>query len=116
MNSLTVDIHSIRAQKVKVTVDELIVELSDGRTIAIPLAWYPRLMYATKRERNRWELIANGVGIHWHDIDEDISVEGIILGKPSYESQHSFSEWLKKRNKPSNRKKKLLTRALALQE
>ncbi len=97
MNSLTIEIKDITAHQVKITDDELIVDLSDGRTISIPLAWYPRLTYGTKQERNRWQLIGGGVGIHWPALDEDISIEGVILGKPSYESQQSFGKWLKSR-------------------
>jgi hypothetical protein len=75
----------------------LSVDLSDGRSISVPLAWFPRLLYATQKERNNWRLIGSGHGIHWEDIDEDISVEGLIAGKPSGESQTSFEKWLKKR-------------------
>ena len=70
------------AVSVQVTDDALSVDLSDGRTIFVPLGWYPRLEYATPEERKKWRLIGNGHGIHWEDIDEDISVEGLIFGKP----------------------------------
>jgi Protein of unknown function (DUF2442) len=60
----------------------------------VPLAWYPRLMHATESERKNWRLIGNGYGIHWEDLDEDISVEGLLLGKLSGESQTSFKRWL----------------------
>ncbi len=86
------------AVDVRVTEDTLIVELSDGRTIAVPLDWYPRLKYATEDERNNWRLIGRGQGIHWDAIDEDISVEGLLAGKPSGESQSSFNKWLQKRS------------------
>ena len=69
-------------------------ELSDGRTISVPLAWYPRLVHATQEERNNWELIGQGQGVHWPDLDEDLSVEGLIAGRPSGESQRSFKRWL----------------------
>ncbi|MEI6651951.1 MAG: DUF2442 domain-containing protein [Chlorobiaceae bacterium] len=68
--------------------------MSDGRSIMVPLAWYPRLMHATESERKNWRLIGNGYGIHWEDLDEDISVEGLLLGKLSGESQTSFKRWL----------------------
>ena len=86
------------AVDIRVTEDTLIVELSDGRTIAVPLDWYPRLKYATEDERNNWRLIGRGQGIHWDAIDEDISVEGLLAGKPSGESQSSFNKWLQKRS------------------
>lgn len=82
------------AEKVKVTEDTLSVDLSDGRTISVPLAWFPRLLHSTPEERNHWRLIGKGHGIHWEDIDEDISVEGLLAGKPSGESQTSFKKWL----------------------
>ena len=82
------------AGEVTVTEDTLTVELSDGRTIAVPLAWYPRLIHATKKERGNWRLIGGGQGIHWPDLDEDISVEGLLAGRPSGESQESFRRWL----------------------
>ena len=85
------------AEVVAVTEDTLQVELSDGRTISVPLAWYPRLVHAVKEERERWELIGKGQGIHWPDLDEDINVEGLIAGRPSAESQRSFKRWLEAR-------------------
>jgi len=84
-------------ETVTVTADTLSVNVSDGRTIAVPLAWFPRLVHATQRERNNWRLIGRGQGIHWEVIDEDISVEGLLAGKPSGESQASFKRWLKRR-------------------
>ncbi len=85
------------AQRVTVTKDTLTVDLSDGRTIAVPLAWFPRLMQATQQERKHWRLIGRGQGIHWEDLDEDISVEGLLAGRPSGESQESFKKWLRQR-------------------
>jgi Protein of unknown function (DUF2442) len=82
---------------VRVTPEQLSVELDDGRTISVPLTWYPRLLYGTPAERAAWELIANGIGIHWPALDEDISVEGLMDGLPSGESQRSFEEWLRRR-------------------
>jgi len=77
--------------------DTLSVELSDGRTVSVPLEWYPRLVHATPEERNNWRLIGGGQGIHWEDLDEDISIEGLLVGKPSGESQSSFKKWLAQR-------------------
>ena len=87
----------VRAQSLVVTEDSLIVDLSDGRSITVPLAWYPRLVHGTPEERNNWRWIGDREGIHWPDLDEDISVENLILGKPSGESQDSFRRWLEKR-------------------
>jgi len=83
--------------QVSVTDDTLTVELSDGRSISAPLAWYPRLVHGTVEERRRWRLIGQGHGIHWPDLDEDISVENLLLGRPSSESQNSLKKWLGRR-------------------
>jgi hypothetical protein len=85
------------AVRVSVTDDALVVELRDGRTVSVPLSWYPRLEHATKRERDHWELIGGGTGIHWEAVDEDISVEALLAGKPSNESQASLKRWLSDR-------------------
>jgi len=97
MNTFMVNIQIPYAKNVKVTSDSLNVDLSDGRSIITPLAWFPRLLNATQEERNRWRLIGGGHGIHWEKIDEDISVEGLLAGKPSNESQTSLKKWLEKR-------------------
>lgn len=86
------------AESVRVTDDALSVDLSDGRTIVAPLAWYPRLLHATRTERDRWRLVGRGEGIHWTDLDEDISVEGLLAGRASSESQESFGRWLSTRS------------------
>jgi hypothetical protein len=101
MNTPGVDLEVPRAEAVTVRRDTLVVELNDGRTISAPLAWYPRLLHATLDERNNWRLIGKGHGIHWEDLDEDISVEGLLAGKPSGESQVSFKRWLGSRTAPS---------------
>lgn len=82
---------------VSVTEDTLSVELSDGRTISVPIEWYPRLAHGTPEERNNWRLIGRGQGVHWEELDEDISVEGLLAGKPSGESHSSFKRWLAER-------------------
>lgn len=94
MSSLTVE---AKALDIKITDECLSVDLSDGRTISVPLAWYPRLMHGTDAERNNWRFIGDKEGIHWADLDEDISVESLLLGKPSGESQTSFKRWLERR-------------------
>ena len=86
-----------KALKVVVTDDTLAVDVNDGRTISVPLAWYPRLLHGTPEERNNWRFIGEKEGIHWPDLDEDISVENLLMGKPSGESQSSFKRWLESR-------------------
>lgn len=85
------------AEEVHVTEDTLTVELSDGRTISTPLAWFPRLLHGSPRERRNWRLTGRGQGVHWLDLDEDISVEGLLAGRASGESQASFKKWLESR-------------------
>ncbi len=99
MRSSPTELRLARAQQVVVSDDTLTVDLSDGRSISVPLAWYPRLLHGRPEERARWRLIGGGEGIHWPDLDEDISVESLILGKPSRESQASFQRWLEERAK-----------------
>ncbi len=82
---------------VTVTDDALTVDLDDGRTISVPLAWFPRLFQATPTERGNWSLVGKGEGIHWPDLDEDISVKGLVAGQPSGESQRSLKRWLEAR-------------------
>lgn len=72
-----------RVADVRCDADSLIVDLIDGRTISVPLAWYPRLLAATPAERAHWELAGGGYGIHWPDIDEDLSTEGLLRGAPA---------------------------------
>lgn len=85
------------AVNVSVTDDTLSVDLRDGRSLSVPLAWYPRLVHGNEFERGNWRLIGAGEGIHWADLDEDISLLGLLEGKPSGESQLSFDQWLRKR-------------------
>jgi hypothetical protein len=82
-----------------VTKDNLIVELSDGRTISAPLAWFPRLLHGSAGERANWRMIGTGLGIHWADLDEDISVEALVAGIGSQESQRSLAAWVESRQK-----------------
>lgn len=97
MTTLAIEIEIPRVEDVTVTDDTLSVDLSDGRTISVPTAWYPRLLHATPQERRNWRLIGRGHGIHWEAIDEDISVENLLAGKASGESQGSFKKWLEER-------------------
>jgi len=86
-----------RAQAVVVTDEALVVDLVDGRTITVPLAWYPRLAHGSPTERSRWRFIGEGEGIHWPDLDEDISIEGLLAGRRSGETQASLRRWLERR-------------------
>jgi hypothetical protein len=95
-------IELVRIQNVIVTEDTLSVDLSDGRTISVPLAWYPRLLHGSVDERNNWRLIGGGQGIHWFSLDEDISIKNLILGQASSESQKSFQKWLEGRLQTEN--------------
>ncbi len=83
-----------RVAKVEVTDDTLSIDLEDGRTVSVPIGWYPRLAYGTQAERAHFEISGAGYGIHWPDLDEDIGIEGLLLGKKSMESPDSFKRWL----------------------
>jgi hypothetical protein len=99
MNTLVAEMQVVKATAVVVNDDTLTVELADGRTLSVPIAWYPRLLYAKQAEREHWEWIGDGEGIHWSDLDEDISIEGLLLGRRSGESQRSLQRWLEARTK-----------------
>ena len=100
MRISTTDVDVPVAVGVTVTSDTLRADLSDGRTISVPLAWFPRLLHATRKERDNWRLIGQGHGIHWEDLDEDVSVENLLLGQRSGESQASLEKWLSARRRP----------------
>lgn len=87
------------AREVRITAGEIQVELVDGRAVVAPLGWFPRLAHATPAERNTWRLIGRGEGVHWPALDEDISVEHLLLGRASGESQASLARWLASRGK-----------------
>jgi hypothetical protein len=93
------EIRPALAQQVTIDEDSLTVDFVDGRAITVPLDWYPRLVHGTPEERNNWRLISQGAGIHWLDLDEDVSVENLLAGKSSGESQHSLKRWLETRNR-----------------
>jgi hypothetical protein len=97
MNSSAIETRAAAVQHVTVTEDSLMVDLVDGRTVSVPLAWYPRLLHGEPQERNNWRLIGQGEGIHWPDLDEDISAENILFGQQSGESQTSLGRWLQTR-------------------
>lgn len=98
MSTSMVEIEVPNAEHLTATEDTLSVDLSDGRTISVPIAWFPRLLHASQEERRNWRLIGKGHGIHWPDIDEDISVQNLLAGRPSGESQTSFKKWLGERS------------------
>jgi len=97
MNSLAVEIQEPSAQNITVSEAALTVDLVDGRTIIVPLVWYPRLWHGTPEERNHFEIIGEGTLIHWPDLDEDLSVSGLLAGRRSGESPRSLKRWLKAR-------------------
>lgn len=97
MSILRTELQTAFVQRVTVNDEALTVDLVDGRIISVPLAWYPRLVHATPEERANWRLIGAGEGIHWPELDEDVSAENIIFGKSSGESQGSLKRWLESR-------------------
>jgi hypothetical protein len=97
MSSSVIEIQEVRAQRVAVSEDSLTVDLVDGRTIILPLMWYPRLWYGTPEERDHYEIIGDGTFIHWPDLDEDLSVAGLLAGRRSGESRKSLKRWLEGR-------------------
>ena len=94
---LPIEISAVRAQQVSLTDDTLIVNLIDGRTISVPMTWYPRLAHGSETERQNWRFIGEGEGIHWPDLDEDISIEGLLAGRRSGETQASLRRWIETR-------------------
>jgi hypothetical protein len=99
MSSLITEIETALAVNVKLTDDTLTVDLDDGRTISVPLSWYPRLSYGTKEQKQAFRLIGNGEGIHWEELDEDLSIIGLIAGRHSQENKVSIKKWQDKNSK-----------------
>ena len=97
MSSSFIDSSLVKAQSIGFARGSLIVELTDGRSLSVPLTWFPRLARGTAAERANWRLIGRGVGIHWPALDEDISVVDLLFGRPSGESKVSFQGWLESR-------------------
>jgi hypothetical protein len=97
MHSVTLTLTPVKIVNVTISDDTLAVDLEDGRTIAVPIGWFPRLAYGAPAERANFQISGAGYGIHWPDLDEDIGIEGLILGKKSTESQTSFERWLQRR-------------------
>lgn len=98
MNTSVLDSRIAEVLDVAVSEETLRVELSDGRTLSVPTAWYPRLFYATEEERGDWTIIDGGRGIHWPELDEDVSLEGLLAGRGSKEVQLSLKRWLEARS------------------
>ncbi len=96
-SSVVVTVALPRIIRVEISDDSLVVDLEDGRTISAPIGWYPRLAHGTPSERSNFRISGAGYGIHWPELDEDIGVEGLLLGKKSTESYTSFEVWLKQR-------------------
>ena len=97
MSSSVIEIEEARAQQVTVSEDSLTVDLVDGRTIIVPLVWYPRLWHGTPEERSSFEILGDGTLVHWPDLDEDLSVSDLLAGRRSGESQQSLARWLAER-------------------
>src|SRR5207253_10807933 len=98
-----VEVTLSRLLNVLLTDDTLSVDLEDGRTVSVPIGWYPRLASGTDSERNNFEISGAGYGVHWPDLDEDIGVAGWLLGTASSESPTSFERWLERRNEKFQR-------------
>lgn len=95
MNTLTTITNVPTALRLEITEDQLCVYLSDGRTVSVPISWYPRLSHASSKHLSNWKFIAGGSGIHWPELDEDISVQNLLFGQPSGENAQSFRNWKK---------------------
>jgi hypothetical protein len=104
MNSLAVEVQEPRCKSVKVSDEGLTVDLVDGRSITVPLAWYPRLWHGTPQERKHLELFGDGAYIRWPDLDEDLTVTGLLAGRRSGESPQSLRKWLESRNARTKRR------------
>jgi hypothetical protein len=96
MSSSGIEIQEARAQELQINEDSMFVELADGRALIVPLAWFPRLWYGTAKERENFEIIGDGSNLHWPDLDEDVSITGLLAGRRSGESRESLKKWLAK--------------------
>ncbi len=101
MTTLILETEPIVSQ-VTVVNERLIVDLVDGRSLSVPLAWYPRLMHALPAEQQNWQLLGDGYAIEWTDLDEHIGIEGLLAGRRSGESQRSLERWLATRSTSAN--------------
>ncbi|MBI1786907.1 MAG: DUF2442 domain-containing protein [Acidobacteria bacterium] len=94
MSSSVAEIQEARAQSATLSDEALTVDLVDGRTIIVPLAWFPRLWHATPQERNHFEVFGDGAYLHWPDLDEDLTAAGLLAGRQSGETPQSLKKWL----------------------
>jgi len=97
MLSAAVTVALPRVVDVRVTEDTLSMDLDDGRTISVPIGWYPRLAAGSPQEQSQFVVSSAGYAVHWPELDEDIGVEGLLFGKRSTESAASFERWLSQR-------------------
>jgi hypothetical protein len=97
MSSSTAEVQEARAQRVAVSDDSLTIDLVDGRTIIVPLAWFPRLWHGMPEERSQFEVFGDGAYIHWPALDEDLTVASLLAGRRSGESPQSLKQWLESR-------------------
>ena len=97
MTTLVLEIEPV-VTDVRVTDEKLIVDLNDGRSLVVPLKWYPRLVHGSAQERQNWQLLGDGYAIEWPDLDEHIGIEGLLAGRRSGESQVSLERWLASRS------------------
>jgi len=104
MSSLAVEIQEPRGKSVKVSDEELTVDLVDGRTVVVPLGWFPRLWHGTPQEREHFEIFGDGAYIRWPDLDEDLTVAGLLAGQRSRESPQSLKKWLDSRKTSRKRR------------
>ena len=104
MSSFTIEVQEPRCKSVRVSDEGLTVDLVDGRTITVPLAWYPRLWHGSSQERKHFEIFGDGTYIHWPDLDEDLTVAGLLAGRRSEESAQSLKKWLGSRSAKSRRR------------
>ena len=98
MSSSVLEIQEARAQHISVSDDALQIDLTDGRTIIAPLMWYPRLWHGSPAERSNYKIIGDGKYIHWPELDEDLTVSGVLAGYRSAESAKSLKKWLNGRS------------------
>ena len=87
------------AVDVQLTSSQLKVKLADGRSLSVPLAWFPRLQHGSRAERKNWQIFGEGSAIEWPDLDEHIGVDGLLAGRRSSESKKSLEKWLGGRRK-----------------
>ena len=99
MSISALEIREARAQSIEVQDDSIVVQLVDGRTIIVPLAWYPRLRYGSPDERQHFQILGDGAYVHWPDLDEDLSIDGMVAGHRSGESAMSLKRWLSSRGR-----------------